>query len=86
MNFLTPSGLCVFQQHLGAVDVRGRECERVAEAGVDGGVGGQVDDGIDVVFTQTSRDVLGRGDVPLEERKIGPALEHLCIIQRRYIL
>lgn len=69
-----------------SIDVGVCELVRIAEAQVDVGLRGKVEDGVDPVLAEHSFDVRGRCDVALLEGEVGTAVQDARIIQSRAVV
>ena len=69
------------EEDLRAYDVGGGKGCGVFEARVDVGLGGEVDDGVDIVAVEAACDVVCGGDVASVEREILAAVEHFGVVQ-----
>jgi hypothetical protein len=80
--------LDALQQDVRADDIVHGEFVRVAKAQVDVGVGGEVEDGVDVVFLQTFDHVGGDGHISVEEVEVSQLLrlQQARIVERAAIV
>lgn len=70
------------EKDVGPVDVGVGEAVRVAKAQVDVGLGGEVEDGIDVVTLEAVHDLGGVGDVALVEGEVPLVIESAGVVER----
>lgn len=69
------------QEHVGAVHVRGCEFVAVAEAQVDVGLRGEVEDGVDGVGPEDGLHAGRRRDVAVDEGEVGPGGETARVVE-----
>lgn len=77
---------CSLKQDVCAVDICTRELVRVAKAQVHVRLRREVEDGVDLVLAQHPLDVARTCDVALLKGKVGSAVEHPRVVQRRAIV
>lgn len=78
--------LGTLEENVRAVHVGVGELVGVSEAQVDVGLGGKVEDGIDVMPLEAVHDLGGVGDVAMVEGEIPLVVEHPGIVQRRTVV
>lgn len=74
------------EQHVGAVDVGVGETVRVSEAQVDVRLGGEVEDGVDVVALEAVHHLGGVGDVALVEGEVPLVIEGAGVVERSTVV
>ena len=73
--------LGALKEDVGAVDVGVGEAVRVAKAQIDVGLGGKVEDGVDIVALEAVDDLDGVGDVALVEAKVALLVEGARVVE-----
>jgi len=91
-NLVIPLDLAILldalQQDVGADDIVHGEFVRVSKAQVDVRVGGEVEDGVDVVLLQTFDHVGGDGNIAVEEVEVAQLLrlQQAGIVERAAVV
>lgn len=78
--------LGALEEDVGAVDVGVGEAVRVTEAQVDVGLGGEVENGVNVVALQAVEHLVGIGDVALDKGKVLAFVEGTGVVERRAVI